>query len=63
MPVAFKKIGQKYRVVEKASGVVAKKNGKAVDGGGHSSKTRAIAQVQAINISTHQKKKKDKKDR
>ena len=58
MPVAVKKIGRHWRVVEASTGKLAKRNDRAVDGGGHSSKEKAIAQVQAINISLHERKKK-----
>ncbi len=57
MPVATKKIGGKWRVVETNTEKLAKRNSRAVDGGGHGSKEKAIAQVQAINISLHKKGK------
>ena len=50
MPVAVKVINKMYRVVEKNTGKIAKtKNGRAVDGGGHISKNKALRQVRAIN--------------
>ena len=59
MPVTVKKVGGKYRVVEKATGQIAKnKAGTAVDGGGHSSGGRAGAQASAINHSLASRKKK-----
>jgi len=52
MPVKVKKVGKKYRVVEAGTGKIAKnKKGTALDGGGHSSRAKAIAQEQAVNIS------------
>ena len=57
MPVATKKIGGKWRVVEANTEKLAKRNGRAVDGGGHGSEGKAVAQVQAINISLHERKK------
>lgn len=51
MPVKIAKRGKKYRVIESRTGRIAKRSGKAVDGGGFASRTRARKQVQAINIS------------
>lgn len=52
MPVKSVKRGGKFRVVEVGSGKIAKnKGGTAADGGGHGSKSRSVAQVQAINLS------------
>ena len=50
MPVSVKKIGDKYRVVG-PDGEIEKRNGTAVDGGGHKTKQAAVDQVQAINLS------------
>lgn len=50
MPVKAVKRGDKYRVVESRTGAVAKRGGRAVDGGGKS-RAGAIAQAQAINLS------------
>ena len=50
MPVKVAKRGDKYRVVEAASGKIAKnKGGTALDGGGHSSKAKATSQARAVN--------------
>jgi len=50
MPVTVRKRGEKYRVVEKATGRIAKsKHGKPVDGGGHASKQKAGRQCGYIN--------------
>lgn len=50
MPVKVKKIGGKFRIVEnKTNGISTNKGGTAVDGGGHSSRERAMAQAAAIN--------------
>lgn len=58
MPVKVAQKGGKYRVVESATGKLAKTSGgKARDGGGHSSKAKATAQVRAINYSLHKKGK------
>lgn len=51
MPACVKKIGEIYRVVECGSDKVVKRNGKAVDGGGHKTEKAAKAQAYAINIS------------
>ncbi len=55
MPAKVVKSGKKYRLVEEKNGrnvVVKNKEGTAVDGGGHSSRQKAIAQAQAININS-----------
>lgn len=45
-------MGGKWRVVEQATGKIAKnKAGTALDGGGHSDKKAALAQVGAVNSS------------
>ena len=50
MPVKTAKRGGKYRVVEQATGKIAKnKDGTAADGGGHSSQQAAVRQVGAMN--------------
>lgn len=50
MPVTTRKRGKKYRIVESATGRIAKTpKGNARDGGGHSSRTKALRQVRAIN--------------
>jgi hypothetical protein len=54
MPVSVKKMGDKYRVVG-PDGKPETRNGKPVDGGGHSSKKDAVSQVQAINLSQRRK--------
>ena len=51
MPVSVKKMNNKFRVVESRTGRVAtRSNGNAVDGGGHATNAKALAQVRAINI-------------
>lgn len=55
MPVMAKKVGGKYRVVEAATGKIAKnKAGTPVDGGG-SSAEGARKQAAAININMHKR--------
>jgi len=50
MPVSVRKSGKLWRVVESSTGAITKSsNGKAKDGGGHSSKAKASAQARAIN--------------
>lgn len=50
MPVTVRKRGKKFRVVEKASGRIAKTNlGNAKDGGGQTVKVIAERQARAIN--------------
>ena len=57
MPVKTEKRKNKYRVVEVATGEVAKNaSGTAIDGGGYSSKDRAVAQVQAVNLATRRRR-------
>jgi len=52
MPLTVKKRGNKFRVIEKGSGLIAKNKGNtAMDGGGFSSKSKATAQAAAVNIS------------
>jgi hypothetical protein len=51
MPLTVRKRGNKYRVVEKETGHIAKnKAGTAIDGGGKPSKASAMKQAQAVNI-------------
>lgn len=53
MPACVKKIDKKWRVVECSNNAIVKnKKGTAVDGGGHSSKSDAVRQAQAINART-----------
>uniref|UniRef100_A0A6M3IKY0 Uncharacterized protein n=1 Tax=viral metagenome TaxID=1070528 RepID=A0A6M3IKY0_9ZZZZ len=60
MPVAVKKIGGKYRIVEKATGRIAKTDkGNPVDGGGHLNRIKAGTQAGRINSGI--KKKQDSK--
>ena len=50
MPVKVAKRSGKFRVVKSSTGTIEKNRaGTAVDGGGHRSKVRAVAQVRAIN--------------
>lgn len=56
MPLTVKKIGKKYRVIEKNTGKPAKNAaGTALDGGGHSSKAQAESQISGISISKARK--------
>lgn len=51
MPYLVKKIKNKYRVIEKNTGNIAKNQaGTAVDGGGHRNKAGARKQQAALNI-------------
>ncbi len=51
MPVRTKKISGKYRVVESATGKIAKNaSGTAMDGGGFESHAQAVNQVVAVNL-------------
>ena len=57
MPVVTKKRGDKYRVIEKETGKIAKnKTGTSLDGGGHKSKAAAEKQASAVNISQARKR-------
>lgn len=59
MPVTTKRRGNKTRVIEKATGRIARnKAGTPVDGGGHSSKAEAQSQARAINRSVYGRPKK-----
>lgn len=50
MPVKIVKRGNKFRVVEAATGRIAKTaTNKARDGGGHEAKAKAQRQARAIN--------------
>ena len=52
MPVTVVRKDGKYRVVEAATGKVAKNAaGTAIDGGGHAMRANAVKQVRAINRS------------
>lgn len=52
MPAKVVKRGNKFRVVEPNGKLVKRSNGKAVDGGGHTSKDKAQRQANAINANT-----------
>ncbi len=49
MPVKVRKQGDKFRVIEASGDIATNKGGTAVDGGGHSSREKAMAQAAAIN--------------
>lgn len=52
MPVCVKKMQEKWRIVECRDGTLVRNDGgNPVDGGGHSSKEKALKQATAINIS------------
>ena len=52
MPYVVRKIGGKYRLIEKATGKIGKnKAGTAIDGGGSTSKAKLDRQRDAVNIS------------
>jgi hypothetical protein len=58
MPVTVIKTHGKYRVVEENSGQIAKnKGGIALDGGGHNTYEKALAQSRAVNRSLHKRGK------
>jgi hypothetical protein len=57
MPYKVVKRGKKWRLVKPGTGKVAKGRGASpVDGGGHSSRGRALAQARAIMASEHRRK-------
>ena len=57
MPNTVQKISGKFRVIDKTTGEVTKNaSGTPVDGGGYTTKSHALAQATAINISQHEKK-------
>lgn len=49
MPAKARKIGNKYRVVHGNNKLVRNKSGGPVDGGGHKTRDKAVAQAAAIN--------------
>lgn len=54
MPVMVRKMGNKWRVVEKATGRIAMTSkGNPHDGGGHSSESSCQKQVNAMNAALH----------
>lgn len=58
MPVSVAKRGKKFRVIEKATGKIAKnKAGTAIDGGGHTTMAQAVKQVGAVNIPSSKRRK------
>lgn len=61
MPATVRKINGKFRVVERGpSGrfvIVKNKAGAAVDGGGHTSESRAKSQARAINAPPGKRRK------
>ncbi len=58
MPVSLKKIRKKWRIVGPDGKIEKNRSGTAVDGGGSTSKTKVLAQVQAINLRLRRKKRK-----
>ena len=65
MPVKVKRLDGKFRVVEADGSIATNRAGTALDGGGHTTKTKAIMQVGAVNssIANRTKRKKKKKQR
>lgn len=59
MPVHTEQKGGKWRVLDPDGSIAKNKAGTAVDGGGHTSKSDAVAQVQAININMKKASKGD----
>lgn len=58
MPVKVAKRKGKFRVIEAATGNIAKnKAGTAIDGGGHKTMTQAVKQVGAVNTPPSKRKK------
>ena len=52
MPVKAVKKGDKWRVIDADTGRIAKnQGGTAIDGGGHTTRKKAIDQVRAVNRS------------
>lgn len=49
MPVKVSKRRGRFRIVEGSGRIAKTKRGNAVDGGGHSSKAKAVRQANAIN--------------
>jgi len=61
MPVKVKKIGGKFRVVERDGSIATNRAGTALDGGGHGTKAKAIMQVGAVNSSIANRTKRKKR--
>jgi len=55
--VTVRKVGNKYRLVERGSGRIAKTRatGAARDGGGHSRKSKALRQAGYVNTALRRK--------
>ena len=51
MPLGYRRIKGKWRVVEPSGSIAKNAAGTALDGGGHESATKARKQAQAANIS------------
>lgn len=49
MPVKVQEIKGRFRIVEPDGSLVKNEKGTPVDGGGHTSKKEALAQMRAIN--------------
>lgn len=58
MPIKIVKRNGKYRLVERLTGRLDRtKSGRIVDGGGHATYSKALAQLRAIEISKRTKKR------
>ena len=52
MPVSVRRINGKFRIVEPGAGISTTPNGKPRDGGGHATRSQALAQMRAMNANT-----------
>lgn len=56
MPVGVRRINGKYRIVEPDGSIATTPKGHARDGGGHSTRDKALAQMRAMNTPKEDKK-------
>ena len=57
MPVKPVKRGDKFRLVEPGGKIAKNSSGTAIDGGGHSSRSQAQRQANAVNANSGKKKR------
>jgi hypothetical protein len=57
MPVSISKRGNKFRLVEPSGKIARQDNRRPIDGGGHQSWEKALAQLRAVNASLSSRQK------
>lgn len=55
MPVSLQRVRGKYRLMEPGGGIAKNKHGTPIDGGGHISRVKALAQLRAVNMHYREK--------